>query len=77
MEKRHLGKTDLLVTPIGLGCWQFAGNRAYWNSPSQEEINTIVKSSLDGGINWFDTAELYGRGVSERALAAALCQAAS
>ena len=75
MEKRHLGKTDLLVTPIGLGCWQFAGNRAYWNSPSQEEINKIVKITLDGGINWFDTAEMYGRGVSERALAAALCQA--
>lgn len=75
IEKRHLGKTDLLVTPIGLGCWQFAGNRAYWNSPPQKEINKIVKITLDGGINWFDTAELYGRGVSERALATALSKA--
>jgi aryl-alcohol dehydrogenase-like predicted oxidoreductase len=75
IEKRRLGKTDLLVTPIGLGCWQFAGNRSFWNSPSQEEVNEIVKITLDGGINWFDTAELYGRGLSERALATALCKA--
>ncbi len=75
IEKRHLGQTDLQVTPIGLGCWQFAGNMAYWNSPSQEEVNEIVKITLDGGINWFDTAELYGQGLSERALATALCKA--
>jgi aryl-alcohol dehydrogenase-like predicted oxidoreductase len=75
IEKRHLGKTDLEVTSIGLGCWQFSGNRAYWNSPPQEVIDKIVKITLDGGINWFDTAELYGRGVSERALATALCKA--
>ena len=76
IEKRHLGKTDLQVTPIGLGCWQFAGNGVlFWNSPPQEEVDKIIKITLDGGINWFDTAEMYGRGSSERALATALCKA--
>lgn len=75
IEKRHLGKTDLQVTPIGLGCWQFAGNHYMWNSPPQEEIDKIVKITLDGGINWFDTAEAYGWGSSERALATALGKA--
>ena len=75
IEKRPLGKTDLHVTPIGLGCWQFAGGSRMWNSPPQEEVDKIVKIALDGGINWFDTAELYGGGTSERALATALCKA--
>jgi len=78
IEKRRLGKTDLLVTPIGQGCWQFAGrgmSTTVWKSPPQAEIDKIIKASLDGGINWFDTAESYGRGVSERALATALCKA--
>lgn len=79
IEKRRLGKTDLLVTPVGLGCWQFSGKgittSPWWHSPPQEEIDTIVKASLEGGINWFDTAEMYGRGRSERALATALCKA--
>ncbi len=75
IEKRRLGKTDLLVSPIGLGCWQFSGTRSFWNSPAQEEIDEIIKTALDGGINWFDTAERYGHGTSERALATALCKA--
>lgn len=75
--KRRLGKSDLQVTSIGLGCWQFSGSKdssSFWNSPPQEEVDKIVKIALDGGINWFDTAELYGRGSSERALATALCK---
>ena len=78
IKKRRLGKSDLHVTSIGLGCWQFSGLKGslnFWNSPPQEEVDKIVKISLEGGINWFDTAELYGRGTSERALATALCKA--
>jgi aryl-alcohol dehydrogenase-like predicted oxidoreductase len=72
-QLRHLGKTDLLVTPIGLGVMELGGGggllgRIFPVIP-QEEKNAIIKAALDGGINWFDTAELYGGGVSERSLA--------
>jgi aryl-alcohol dehydrogenase-like predicted oxidoreductase len=73
---RNLGKSDLKITPIGLGCWQFSkqSNFAgkYWPSLEDEVVQNIVRLSLEGGINWFDTAELYGKGASERALSAAL-----
>jgi aryl-alcohol dehydrogenase-like predicted oxidoreductase len=74
MEKRRLGSSQLMVSPIGLGCWQFSGSlmRAYWNTPEQKEIEAIVRTSLEGGINWFDTAEMYGFGRSEHALSLAL-----
>jgi aryl-alcohol dehydrogenase-like predicted oxidoreductase len=76
METRRLGRTDLLVTPVGLGCWQFSGGRglvgAFWPDLPQAECDAIVKAALDGEINWFDTAEVYGWGRSEEALAAAL-----
>ncbi|MDP2991448.1 MAG: aldo/keto reductase, partial [Kiritimatiellota bacterium] len=39
---------------------------------TQQEKNATVQAALDGGINWFDTAELYGQGLSETSLAAAL-----
>jgi aryl-alcohol dehydrogenase-like predicted oxidoreductase len=76
ITKRRLGGTDLEVTPIGLGVMQFAGNKGMfrWVFPNiaQEEMNAIVKTAVDGGINWFDTAEMYGRGWSEQALAMGL-----
>jgi len=75
--KRRLGKTDIEITPIGQGCWQFSKSPpiTMWRIPPQDEINRIVKRALDGGINWFDTAEIYGRGASERALCHALGEA--
>jgi aryl-alcohol dehydrogenase-like predicted oxidoreductase len=76
IQLRPLGKTDILVTPIGLGVMELAGGggligRMFPVIP-QEEKNAIIKAALDGGINWFDTAEMYGAGVSERSLAIGL-----
>ena len=76
ISMRTLGKTDIQITPIGLGMMEFAGGGGLVGAAfpviSQQEKNTIVQAALDGGINWFDTAELYGKGVSEASLAAAL-----
>jgi len=76
ISMRTLGKTDIQVTPIGLGVMEFAGGGGLVGAAfpviPQQEKNTIIQAALDGGINWFDTAELYGKGVSEASLAAAL-----
>jgi aryl-alcohol dehydrogenase-like predicted oxidoreductase len=76
VSKRTLGKTNIEVTPIGLGMMEFSGGGGLMGSVfpiiSQDEKNAAVKAGLDGGINWFDTAELYGGGVSESSLATAL-----
>ena len=77
-ERRFLGSSDLSLSPIGLGCWQFSQGVGligrYWPKLSNEKITEMVKTSLDGGINWFDTAEVYGNGASESALARALIE---
>ena len=76
---RPLGATDIHITPIGLGTWQFSQNTiaaaGNWDVLDQDTVNAIVQEALDGGVNWFDTAEIYGLGRSERALARALLAA--
>lgn len=73
---RLLGKSNLMVSSIGLGCWQFSKGKGfggkYWTILDDREIRNIVSVSLEGGINWFDTAESYGGGESEKALSKAL-----
>jgi aryl-alcohol dehydrogenase-like predicted oxidoreductase len=65
-----------MISPIGLGCLQFSRGRGIsgimWPSLSRDEINDIVHTSVKSGVNWFDTAELYGWGESERALSRSL-----
>lgn len=76
---RPLGRTDMMVTPIGLGCWQFSKQNnfvgKFWPVLDNDTVNKIVTLSLEGGINWFDTAEVYGNGASEKALSEALLKA--
>ncbi len=76
---RSLGRTDLKVTPIGLGCWQFSKQKnmagKFWPTLEDDLIDKVVSLSFQGGVNWFDTAEVYGNGASERALSKALQRA--
>jgi aryl-alcohol dehydrogenase-like predicted oxidoreductase len=76
MNLRSIGNSSLLVSPIGLGTWQFSQasgfHKYFWSDVSQNTMNDIIKNSIENGINWFDTAELYGSGKSERALSQAL-----
>jgi aryl-alcohol dehydrogenase-like predicted oxidoreductase len=72
MEEYPLGESEMKVSPVGLGCWQFASGKgmigSFWQRLDPELEREIVKTSLDGGINWFDTAEAYGWGRSEEAV---------
>ncbi len=76
MKLRTLGNSDLQVSPIGLGTWQFSKGQGvggnFWSVLEDENIKEIVRASLESGINWFDTAEMYGWGASEKVLASAL-----
>lgn len=78
MPLRQLGQSELMVSPIGLGVWQFSEGKgwggSYWPAVSRDEMRDIVATALNGGINWFDTAEMYGGGASERSLARALAK---
>ncbi|WP_026929395.1 aldo/keto reductase [Glycomyces tenuis] len=75
MNTRRLGTTDFELTPIGLGCMQFSNVGAggsFYAPTAQETVTDIVRTSMESGVNWFDTAEMYGHGHSERALTTAL-----
>ncbi len=77
-ERRPLGATDIRLSPIGLGCWQFSEGKGFiggfWETLPREDVREIVRVSLEAGINWFDTAEAYGWGASERGLSRALSE---
>jgi myo-inositol catabolism protein IolS len=69
MEYRRFGKTDLKVSAIGFGCWEIGGTYGHIDA---SEFERAVARAIDSGITCFDTAEAYGMGVSEEALARAL-----
>jgi aryl-alcohol dehydrogenase-like predicted oxidoreductase len=76
VEHRKLGNSEIEITPIGLGCWQFSQGRGpggwFWGALDQDTTDAIVLATLEAGVNWFDTAEAYGDGASEASLAIAL-----
>ena len=74
MKYNELGKTGVLVSELCLGAMTFGG-KGYWQAIGQlpqDEVNQIIKTSLDGGINFIDTANAYSEGLSEIMLGEAL-----
>lgn len=74
MEKRLLGTTDMEITPVGLGCWAIGGgNWAYgWGSQSDRDAVEAIEKAVELGINWIDTAAVYGLGHAEELVGKAL-----
>ena len=74
MQKRRLGNSGLHITPIGIGAWAIGGGGWSGSMGPQNDADSIpaIHAALEQGVNWVDTAALYGLGHSERMVARAL-----
>ncbi|MCU0497368.1 MAG: aldo/keto reductase [Anaerolineae bacterium] len=74
MQLRPLGNSDLQITPIGFGAWAIGGSgwEYAWGAQDDQESIAAIHRALDLGINWIDTAAVYGLGHSEEVVARAL-----
>jgi len=74
MQTRKLGNSDLYITPVGYGAWAVGGSGWQFGWGSQDDNDSIaaIHRSLELGVNWIDTAAVYGLGHSEEVVARAL-----
>lgn len=74
MEKRTLGNSDLEITPIGFGAWAIGGGdwAFAWGAQDDDDSVAAIEHAVASGINWIDTAAVYGLGHSEEVVARAL-----
>lgn len=76
MELVMLGKTGMTISRIGLGTWAFGGSddgwRHGWGAQDDERSIATIRAAVEAGINWIDTAAVYGRGRAESVVGRAL-----
>ena len=74
MQNRQLGNSDMMITPLGVGAWAMGGGgwQFAWGPQDDNESIGAIHAALDAGINWIDTAAVYGLGHSEEVVARAL-----
>ena len=74
MQLKRLGNSDLNLTPIGIGAWAMGGSgwAFAWGPQDDNDSIAAIHAALDRGINWIDTAAVYGLGHSEEVVARAL-----
>jgi aryl-alcohol dehydrogenase-like predicted oxidoreductase len=73
MELVPLGNSDLEISPVGLGAWAIGGDGVFgWGPQDDRESIAAIHRSVERGINWIDTAPVYGLGHSEKIVARAL-----
>ena len=63
MEYRDLGQTGMRVSEISLGTWAFGGD---WGTVSEDDAYAALNRAVDLGVNFLDTADVYGDGRSEK-----------
>jgi aryl-alcohol dehydrogenase-like predicted oxidoreductase len=76
MQTRRLGNSDLEITPIGIGAWAMGGGDWAFSWGKQEDDKSIaaIHTALDAGVNWIDTAAVYGLGHSEEVVGKAIAR---
>jgi aryl-alcohol dehydrogenase-like predicted oxidoreductase len=74
MQTKRLGNSDMDLTPIGIGAWAMGGSgwAFAWGPQDDDESVAAIHAALDRGVNWIDTAAVYGLGHSEEVVARAL-----
>jgi len=74
MKTKPLGNSDLFITPVGFGAWAIGGSgwEFAWGGQDDSESIAAIHEALDAGVNWIDTAAVYGLGHSEEVVARAL-----
>jgi aryl-alcohol dehydrogenase-like predicted oxidoreductase len=74
MQTKQLGTSDLHITPLGIGSWAMggAGWAFAWGPQDDNESIAAIRAALDAGMNWIDTAAVYGLGHSEEVVARAM-----
>jgi aryl-alcohol dehydrogenase-like predicted oxidoreductase len=74
MQTRKLGNSDLHITPVGYGAWAVGGSgwQFAWGSQDDNDSIAAIHRALELGVNWIDTAAVYGLGHSEEVVARAL-----
>jgi aryl-alcohol dehydrogenase-like predicted oxidoreductase len=74
LPTNRLGQTDMLLTRVGFGAWAIGGGGwAYaWGNQDDTESIAAIRHAVESGVNWIDTAAVYGLGHSEEVVAAAL-----
>ena len=74
MQNKQLGNSDMFLSPLGIGAWAIGGAGWAFSWSSQDDRDSIkaIHAALDAGMNWIDTAAVYGLGHSEEVVAQAL-----
>lgn len=71
MEMRQIGRSGIQCSALGLGCWAIGGGTWWGDNDDRMSVDTILRA-VDLGVNWVDTARVYGFGHSEEVVAKAL-----
>lgn len=74
MQTRQLGNSDLFITPIGVGAWAMGGGdwAFAWGAQDDQDSINAIRAAIDAGMNWIDTAMVYGHGHSEQVVGRAI-----